>query len=124
MPNSAPAKPANAARDRERRHLVAPHVQADELRALGVLADRGQHPAEGRAHDPPQDDEADAGEHHDQQEVLVGGAQARRAAAARDIQPKSGYGTFDRPCSPPVTEFHLKQIAQTIWANASVSIAK
>ena len=45
-------------------------------------------------------------------------------SGSADIQPKSGYGTFDRPCSPPVTEFHLKQIAQTIWANASVSIAK
>ena len=28
------------------------------------------------------------------------------------------------PCSPPVTSFHLKQIAQTIWAKASVSIEK
>jgi hypothetical protein len=46
------------------------------------------------------------------------------SSGSADIQPKSGYGTFDRPCSPPVTEFHLKQIAQTIWANASVSIAK
>ncbi len=28
------------------------------------------------------------------------------------------------PCSPPVTLFHLKQIAHTTWAKASVSIAK
>jgi hypothetical protein len=39
-------------------------------------------------------------------------------------QAKSGYGISGIPCSPPVTSFHLKQIAQTICANASVSIAK
>ena len=39
-------------------------------------------------------------------------------------RPSSGYGTLYRPCSPPVTEFHLKQMAQTICANANVSIGE
>jgi hypothetical protein len=37
---------------------------------------------------------------------------------------KDGYGISGMPCSPPVTSFHLKQMAQTIWAKASVSMAK
>src|SRR5947207_5562448 len=46
-----PEEPARESRERAREHeddeLVAADVHADELRALGVLADRGQHPAEG-----------------------------------------------------------------------------
>src|SRR5262245_52132742 len=38
-----PGEAGERAGDRERHHLVQAHVQADELRALGILADRGEH---------------------------------------------------------------------------------
>ena len=55
MPKRPPARPGEGAREDEGRELVAPHVDADELRALGILADRGQHAPERRADDAPQE---------------------------------------------------------------------
>src|SRR5688500_14348218 len=47
-------QPGEGAGQDEGGQLVAPDVDADEFRALGVLADRGEHAAERRARDPPQ----------------------------------------------------------------------
>ena len=61
--------------------LVAPHVDPDELGALGVLPDGGEHAPEGRRHDAPQ--EPETGPHHDHaREVVVVG----RAVAAHERQ--------------------------------------
>src|SRR5215471_11666437 len=76
-----PGDPGEGARDDERRQLVAPHVHADELRTLRVLADRGEHAPERRAHDAPEEPEAD-GDHEHREEVEVVG----RAVAADQRQ--------------------------------------
>src|SRR5215471_7426893 len=57
-PVEDPEEPAGQAGERAGQHkggqLVAPHVDADELRPLGILADRRQHAPEGRPDDPSQ----------------------------------------------------------------------
>src|SRR5499426_518724 len=69
----APGETRERAREHERRELVAPHVDADELRPLGILADRRQHAPERRGHDPSQAPQAgrDDGQ-ADEIEVLGG----------------------------------------------------
>src|SRR5262245_33510173 len=72
------------AREDEGGELVAPHVDADELRPLGILADRRQDASERRAHDAPQDPEARADEDEGEEvEVL-------RCAVAGEKGPPRG----------------------------------
>src|SRR5713226_3663900 len=67
----ATAEPGEHPRDDEGDQLVAPHAHADELRALGVLADGGQHAPERRAHDAAKDPEAARDEDHGQEIEVV-----------------------------------------------------
>src|SRR5688572_11863455 len=62
-------------RDDEGEQLVAPHVDADELRPFGILPDRGQDAAEGRAYHPAQEPQARGHQHHRHQVEVVARAQ-------------------------------------------------
>ena len=70
--------------------LVAPHVDADELGALGVLADRGQHAPERRADDAPQDPEAERHQDQGEEVEVLGGAPAAEERQRRSSQSKLG----------------------------------
>src|SRR3972149_5139295 len=73
-------EPAREAREGAGEHegepLPAPEVEADELGALGVLADRREDAAERRADDAPEQPEAQGHEHDREQVEGVAGAAA------------------------------------------------
>src|SRR5215467_1357744 len=69
-------QPREAARQHEGGQLVAAHVDPDELRPLRILADGGEHAAEGRAHDSPEDEEARGDEDQSEKVELLRGAVA------------------------------------------------
>src|SRR5262252_891621 len=69
-------QPCEAARQHEGGQLVAAHVDPDELRPLRILADGGEHAAEGRAHDSPEDEEARGDEDQSEKVELLRGAVA------------------------------------------------
>src|SRR5881409_3289815 len=64
-----PREPGEHTRDQEGHEAVAPDLDADELRARLVVADRLERLAEGRVHDHPHED--DAGEEDDEHVVVV-----------------------------------------------------
>src|SRR6266446_3860621 len=65
-----PREPGEHTRDQEGHEAVAPDLDADELRARLVVADRLERLAEGRVDDDPHED--DAGEEDDEHIVIVG----------------------------------------------------
>src|SRR6266496_3577199 len=67
----------------EGRQLVATHIDADELRALGILTDGGEHAAERRADDAAKEPEA-RGHEEKGEEIKI----LRRLVAAQDGQPR------------------------------------
>src|SRR5215472_11453931 len=69
-------QPREGAREHEGGQLVAVHVDADELRPLGILADGGEHAPEGRPHDTPEDQEARGDQDQGHEVELLGGAVA------------------------------------------------
>src|SRR5262252_4574269 len=85
-------EPAGQAGERagqhERRQLVAPDVDADELRPLRVLPDRRQHAAERRGDDAMERPEARRHQHHRQEVEVFGGSPAQeRQARAEALEP-------------------------------------
>ena len=67
----AAGKPGEAAGQREHDQLVETHVDADELCALGIVADGGEDAAERRAHDAAHGGDGQGGQDQRQVEELV-----------------------------------------------------
>src|SRR6266581_993966 len=92
----AAREPGERPRQHEGGQLVAPHVYADELGALGVLSDRREHAPEGRADHAPEDPEAARHQHHRQQIEVIARAEAaqqRQRAHPRQV----GIGDLGHP---------------------------
>src|SRR6266545_657403 len=120
-------KPGEHAGQHEGRKLVPAHVDTDELRALRVLADGGEHAAEGRAHDAAHEPEAARDQQQGQEVEVIGRAVAaqERQRPRRALDPAEvRVGDLWHALLASGDLVHLKQIAHTIWANASVSMAK
>src|SRR4029453_551439 len=70
----AAGQPREGPREHEGGQLVAAHVDPDELGALRVFPDGGEHAAEGGAHDAAEDDEAHGHEDEGHEIEVLGGA--------------------------------------------------
>ena len=76
-------KPGKGAGDDKGGELIGAHVDADKGGALGIVADRRQHAAERRAHDPVQHRQRHRHQHQGQQVEAVADAQIAEAGDRR-----------------------------------------
>src|SRR6266498_2249762 len=79
----ATRQPREAAREHEGRQLVAAHVDPDELGALRVLPDGGEHAAERRADDAAEQHKAGGHEDEGHEVEVLGGAVAAEEGQKR-----------------------------------------
>src|SRR5213593_4251892 len=90
-------QPREGPREHEGGQLVAAHVDPDELGALRVLPDGGEHAAEGGAHDAAEEDEAHGHEDEGHEIEVLGGtiATQERKEGRHPIDPaKVGVGNL------------------------------